>query len=252
MREFSVNDLIILGIFAAGFLVIWYIINNYGVTDNPLKKARRRFGLSLKDYFSRPEKKTHHRELMRALLSLNESALEELFILYKQEFGAGAARYARKTYGKWRAGEVSPISQTFERFLLHLPRVMNFDLKCEVLRRLIEEFAPQAHHELTVFTDDWEEPLTPLVQRMIDKAFTAKLPYEIERRLNWLAENEAQTAQEILKRSHAEESRIAVSHLREEISAIEKLLAATHLKPKVTHQLKFPFGTITLNFKKRS
>ena len=61
-----------------------------------------------------------------------------------------------------------------------------------------------------------------------------------------------QLAQEILRRSQVEEGKIAVSMLRQEFENIEKLLAETHLQPKVIHQLKFPYGTITLNIKRRT
>ena len=42
-----------------------------------------------------------------------------------------------------------------------------------------------------------------------------------------------------------------VSMLHEEFDGIERLLAEEHLKPKVTHVLKFPYGTIELNIKRR-
>ena len=35
------------------------------------------------------------------------------------------------------------------------------------------------------------------------------------------------------------------------LSACEKLLEAEHLKPRVTHTLKFPYGTIDLTIKRR-
>lgn len=191
------------------------------------------------------------KEILKVLLELDDETLAELMFLYREEFGAGAARYARKTYQKWKTGKVSPNRQTFERFMLHLPHIMNFDLKCTVLRHLMEEYAAKDAHELTVYTDDWEEKLTPLVKRIIEKAYTAKLPREVEKKLKWLSEGETQAAQEILKKSQAEEGKIIVSALREEFQSIEKLLDAKTLKPKVTHTLKFPYGTITLNIKKR-
>lgn len=203
-------------------------------------------------FSSKPRFKFHNAELIKTLLSLEEESLDELFALYKEEFGEGAAAYARRTYKKWKAGEVRPNRQTFNRFLVYLPKVMNYDLKCEVLRRLMEEYCAGNDYKITVFTDDWEETLTPLVTGIIDKSYTARLPKPVEDKLKWLAEDEMQAARGILKRSQAEESRIAVSMLRQEFEQIEKLLAAAGRgKSKVTHQLKFPYGTITLKIKRR-
>lgn len=199
----------------------------------------------------KPDPKFHNSKLVGVLLGLETQAFEELLALYKKEFGTGAAYYARKTYRKWKTGEVRPVTQTYERFLVHLPKVMSYDLKCEVLRTFMEEYAAKDNYELKVYTDDWEEKLTPLVKQIIDKTYTAQLPVEIERKLRWLGQNDMQLAQDILRRSQAEEGRIAVSMLKEEFASIEKLLAETHLKSKVTHELKFPYGTITLFIKRR-
>jgi hypothetical protein len=59
-----------------------------------------------------------------------------------------------------------------------------------------------------------------------------------------------QAAQSILRASQAEEGRIMVSMLRDEFYAMEGLLDQRHLKPKVTHVLEFPYGTIKLNVRK--
>jgi hypothetical protein len=193
----------------------------------------------------------HQSKLVGVLLGLNDRAAAELLELYKKEFGKGPARYARRTYQKWKSGKVQPNAQTYDRFLVHLPKVMTYDLKCEVLRHFMEEFASKDNYELTVYTDEWEEKLTPLVEQIINKAFTAQLPAEVERRLRWLGEGDMQAAQKILRASQAEEGRIIVSSLSEEFHHIEKLLSDENLKPRVSHLLEFPYGTIELNIKRR-
>lgn len=194
---------------------------------------------------------SHYSEILKVLLNLNENSLQELFKLYKETFGQGASYYAKRTYKKWKTGKVQPNRQTVERFLQHLPKVMSYDLKCEILRHLMEEYCSQKDYQLTVYTNNWETTLTPLVREIIDAPYNAELPLEIQRRLTWLADGEMQLAKDILRQSQIEEGKIAVSMLRQEFEHIEKLLAKTHLKPKVTHQLKFPYGTINLNIKRR-
>jgi hypothetical protein len=206
---------------------------------------------SLFSRFTGSQNKYKDSKLVGVLLGLPEHALEELMELYKKEFGTGPARYAKKTYQKWKSGKVQPASRTYERFLVHLPKVMTYDLKCEVLRHFMEEYSDKAHYNLDVFTDDWEEKLSPLVQQIIDKAYTTQLPVEVERKLRWLGEGDMQAAQQILRASQAEEGKIAVASLRGEIDNIEKLLAASDLKPKVTHTLKFPYGDVEMNIKRR-
>jgi hypothetical protein len=190
-------------------------------------------------------------DLVKTLLSLDEESLSEILYLYKNQFGRGAGRYARKTFQKWKAGKVRPNRQTFERFLIQLPKVMSYDLKCEVLRRLMEEYCSKNDYRISVFTDNWETTLEPLIKQIIDKSYTADLPRLIEEKLDWLANGEMQIAQKILKESQVKESHIAVSMLREEISDIEKLIVKVKGESRVTHQLKFPYGTVTLEIKRR-
>lgn len=205
-------------------------------------------------FFNRkPPLNFQNAHLVKILLRLDQKSLDELFRLYKNEFGAGAARYARQTFKKWKEGSVRPNKQTFNRFFHNLPRVMSYDLKCEVLRLLMEEYCSRNDYRITIYTDDWERTLAPLIKDIIDKSYTVELPAQLERRLRWLSEGDMQAAQSILRRSQAEESKIALSMLGEEISAIENLLANVggSGRRKITHRLKFPYGSVTLDIKRR-
>ncbi|MDQ2746941.1 MAG: hypothetical protein M3T96_06755 [Acidobacteriota bacterium] len=193
----------------------------------------------------------HNAELVKILLSLDKESLDELFKLYKSKFGRGAAYYARRTYVKWKTGRVRPNNQTYQRFLVQLPKVMSYNLKCEVLRKLMQEYCPKDDYQLTVSANDWEEKITPLVKTMIDKPYAATLPRLIEEKLRWLAEDEMQSAQEILRNSQIQEGKIAVSMLRREISEIENLLGKAKGETTVTHSLKLPYGTIKLKIKRK-
>lgn len=102
------------------------------------------YGIKFKEKWQENRDRTknfQNREILKVLLELDDATLGESMFLYREKFGAGAARYARKTYQKWKTGKVSPNRQTFECFLIHLPKIMNFDLKCTVLRHLMEEYA---------------------------------------------------------------------------------------------------------------
>lgn len=212
-----------------------------------LAKSSYASWLSLKSTGSRT---FHKSALVRVLLNLPENTINELLDIYKREFGPGPARYARRTFRKWKEGHVQPASQTFERFLVHMPKVMSYDMKCEVLRHFMEEFAAKDDYELDVTTDDWEQKLDPLVRQIVDKAFSAQLPDEVERQLKWLGDGDMVAAQEILRASQAAESRIMVSMLHDEFAAMEEVLSHQRLKPRVTHVLEFPYGTIKLNVRR--
>ena len=209
------------------------------------------------DQISRRHRSTKRKKLLqenpaivRVLLSLEPEALDKLFKLYRSEFGAGAARYARHTYLKWKTQEVHPSRKTFYRLAFHLPSVMNFDLKCEVLRALRREYCGKSQYELSVGFEDWKQTLAPLIEALIERSYTAELPGEIERKLTWLAGNDMQLAKALLASSEAQETRDAVAYLQSEFDGMELLLAESGGKRRIVHTLDLPLGTITLNIER--
>lgn len=190
-------------------------------------------------------------ELVRVLLGLDQDLLAQLMELYEQQFGGGAARYAKQTYEKWKSGKVRPNKQTFRRFLINLPKVMSFDLKCEVLRTLREAYCARDQYKLTVHTDDWKEKLTPLVDSIMVKKRQTELPQELQGRLLWLAEDDVQVANTLLDISQRQQSLDALTMLDRELHNIESLLENANGRGKVTHTIKLPYGNIVLNVKRR-
>jgi hypothetical protein len=232
------NDSLVITVAAIG--IIWFLAGEMRSRGYFAFKSR----LNSDDEF-------HRSRLVSVLLSLDQRSFDDLMQLYKKEFGLGPARYARRTYKKWKTGKVQPNVETYRRFLVHLPEVMSFDLKCETLRLFMEEYAAEDDFELDLYIDEWEVKLPPLIDQIVDKAFNAQLPKELERKLRWLGEGDMNIAQQMLRASQAEESRIMASMLRDEFANIEKLLAEEHLKPRVRHVIKFPYGTISLNIRRR-
>ena len=207
---------------------------------------------SLQDGMSaRRRSSNKNAELVRVLLDLDQDSLAQLMGLYERQFGEGAARYAKQTYEKWKSGKVRPNKQTFRRFLINLPKVMSFDLKCEVLRKLREAYCARDQYKLTVHTDDWKERLTPLVDSLMAKKRQTELPEELQQRLIWLAEDDAQLANTLLDSSQHQQSLDALTMLDREFHNIEGLLENADGRGKVTHTIKLPYGNIVLNVKRR-
>jgi hypothetical protein len=190
-------------------------------------------------------------DLVKVVLGLEQKTLDDLFELYRREFGAGAARYARRTYNKWRAGAVRPNRETFNRLLVRLPEVMSFEQKCEVLRKFRREYCAKDNYRLTVDTRNWKETVDPLLKEIINKSYKAELPPHIEGRLRWLAANDMRVARELLARSEAEESENALLQLEREFDGIQELLRAAGRRGAVTHTIKLPAGTIELKIEAR-
>ena len=189
--------------------------------------------------------------LVRLLLTLDPDSMNELLGLYRQKFGAGPARYARRTIDNWRVGKVQPSGQTFNRFLIQLPKSMDMDLKCNIVRRFLIESTPKDAYQLSVTPTDWSDKVTPLIDQIISKTQHAELPTAARQSLAWLSDGDIIAAKELLKRSLEAEARISTAKIGEEIAAIARLQDDPKIDPRIRHVIKLPFGTITLNIKNR-
>ncbi len=191
------------------------------------------------------------KDILEKFYSLTPDQLVRLFNIYSDSYGDGPAAYARKTYADWKHGAVRPSAQTINRLLDNLPLVLNFDGKCELLRKLRERHRKPEYHSLKVKADDWKEHVVPLVRAVIQKSYRANLPENIERRLTWLSNGDMQTARAILAHAQALEGAVAVNLLQDEMQNIETALTNLDGKGKVTHTIRLPYGHIQLKISGR-
>jgi hypothetical protein len=191
------------------------------------------------------------KDVLERFYSLTPDQLAHLFNIYSDSYGDGPAAYARKTYVDWKLGGVRPSAQTINRLLDSLPLVLDFEGKCELLRKLRERHRKPEHYSLRVKADDWKEHVIPLVRTVIRKAYRANLPEAIERRLAWLSNGDMQNARAILGHTQALEGAVAVTLLQDEMRNIENALTKLNGKGKFTHTIRLPYGDIQLKISGR-
>lgn len=189
-------------------------------------------------------------DILEIFLNLESQTLRQVFEIYTRDYGKSAAHYARRTYTKWQSGSVKPSGQTLERLVSTLPPLLSFDVKCELLRKVRETTRQRETHHLTVDTTNWARKIAPLVSRIVSRAYTAELPESVERRLEWLASGDMQTAKAVLARAEVEEGKIAVALLKQEFQNIESILPSLPSGGKVMHTIELPYGSICLTIKR--
>jgi hypothetical protein len=191
------------------------------------------------------------KDVLERFYSLTPDQLAHLLNIYSDSYGDGPAEYARKTYIHWKLGGVRPSAQTINRLLDSLPLVLDFDGKCELLRKLRERHRRREHYSLKVKVDDWKEHVIPLVRTVIQKSYRANLPEALERRLTWLSNGDMQTARAILGHTQALEGAVAVTLLQDEMQNIDNAISNLDGKGRVTHTIRLPYGDIQLKISGR-
>jgi hypothetical protein len=191
------------------------------------------------------------KDILERFYALTPDQLARLLNIYATEYGNGPGAYARKTYDGWKTGAVRPSAQTINRLLDSLPLVLDFDGKCELLRKLRERHRKLEHHSLKVKVDDWKQHVVPLTRSIIHKAYLANLPEVVERRLTWLSSGDMQTARAILSHAQALDGAVAVMLLQEEMQNLETVIKNLSGKGKITHTIRLPYGHIDVRISGR-
>jgi hypothetical protein len=192
-------------------------------------------------------------DVRNAFFNLKPSTLKDFFSNYKTRYGISAAAYAKKTYTAWKSGKTAPSGKTSERLLESLPSFLSFPVKCDLLRKLREHYRHPESHQVTVSIHSWQEPIKPLVERIIHRAYTAELPEEVASRLAWLSSGSMQAATALLAEVEAQAAKNATALLDQEFRNIERLLTNLPASKAVQHSISLPYGTIrvTVNRSKR-
>ena len=188
------------------------------------------------------------KDILDIFLNLDAEKMKTLLEDYKNEYGMGAGYYARKTYKKWQSGEVRPSGQTLERLIETLPSLLDFETKCELLKKLRSGIRRKESYELNLSSSDWMDKVFPYVSNIINKSYKLELPKMVQERLEWLSDGDVQLARRILAQAEAQESRNAVELLEKEFEHIEILLRELPPSGKVKYVVELPQGKIRLNF----
>ena len=184
------------------------------------------------------------KDILEKFYALTSDELARLFNIYTSNYGDGPGEYARKTYEGWKRGRVRPSAQTINRLLDSLPLVLNFEGKCDLLRKLRERHRKPEYYKLKVRIDEWKEHVVPLARTVIQKAYRANLPTAVENRLAWLSSGDMETARALVSHTSALEGAVAVRLLEDEMQNLETALAILPEGTKLTHTIQLPYGHI--------
>lgn len=125
-----------------------------------------------------------------------------------------------------------------------LPDHLTLQTKCVLLRKLREHYRNPESHALIVSIHSWRQPIIPLVEHIIHRAYTAGLPENVASRLQWLSSGSMQAANALLAEAEVQAAAHSASFLSLEFENIERLIANLPARKSVQHAILLPYGTI--------
>ncbi len=136
-----------------------------------------------------------------------------------------------------------------ERLLAILPRVLSFEQKFDILRLLWVRYRSREVSTILIGPEDDVGAIYQKVNAVLSKANTHQLPREVETRLAWLSQGDAQVAKDLLRAADDAFGRIKTELLDEEIERIRQVIRnASGVSAEFVHTIELPHGRVTVKF----
>jgi len=190
------------------------------------------------------------RDIQKIFFTLSSYELDSIFISYGEIYGANAERYARKTYNKWKTGQVTLSGQTAERLLELLPPRLSKSQRYDLIKKLRQHYVKKSNAFITTAPENWRNEVINAVQKVILAGRDCKLPQELYEKATWLTNGDVQAVHKILASIDEEEAKIRTSYLEGEFKRIELFVVNIKNTESASHTISLPQGNIYVTIKK--
>ena len=187
-------------------------------------------------------------DVERMFLDLQPDILHKVLEDYKRTYGSKKHAYAKKTYPKWKSGEVFLSGEVCERLLAIVPRHLDFGTKYDLVVKLWRRQS-KTHLMVTVSSDMQVDEAFQVVMRVIDSLKDKGIPEALVARLYWLAENDGKVAQNLFSQVLAHETEIIVGTIKEELQqilAVSSQLVGMPVQLQSQRQVNLPGATVQI------
>lgn len=182
-----------------------------------------------------------------AFLQLEEDALEELFEDYGNAHGDSAAKYAKKTFPKWKSGVTNLSGQTMERLIELVPPYLSpeqrFNLVTEVLRKHKPNNRSRTVKINVERPQEGFEELENVLTSMTHGASLVYLPERVLEAAKWLNDDDVTASRAMLAEVERRENDIMRASAAKEISLLRRTIASGQVK-SASYSVTMPAGTL--------
>ena len=150
-----------------------------------------------------------------AFFSLSGSARTYLLDKYESLYGASARAYAQQTIPKWQSGSVQMSGMVAQRLFDLMPPFMPIAQKHQVFEMVWKQYGPRSNKFLYFGPDSNPEAVLSEIDRYFDGLNVQyKIPANLERRFDWLSDNDVAVKQQLLNHFMNEQRKAAVASAR--------------------------------------
>lgn len=188
------------------------------------------------------------KDVRELFLNLDDSVLAGVFRAYKSIHGEKKTEYARRTYRRWKTGEVRMSGEISRRLLAFVPRFLSVEQKYSLLKSLWSHVRKGRVLRLAVSSADQVTAAVEAVTRETELACQQELPPKIEQWLAWLSDNDFEVAKHLLKDFEAREAAISSKALSDKLAEIFRLVdSANGRAVSGFSSVELPWGIVEIH-----
>jgi hypothetical protein len=150
-----------------------------------------------------------------AFFSLSGSARTYLLDKYESLHGASARAYADQTIHKWQSGSVQMSGMVAQRLFDLMPPFMPIAQKHQVFEIVWKQYGPRSSKFMYLGPDSDPQAVLSAIDNYFDGLKVQyKIPSNLERRFDWLSDNDVAVKQQLLNHFLNEQRKAAVASAR--------------------------------------
>lgn len=152
--------------------------------------------------------------------------------------GSSARSYAEKTIPKWRSGQVEMSGMVAQRLFALMPPFLPIERKHKIVETLWKRHGPSSYKCLHVGPDsDFDAMLRDIEDHFDNLAVLYEIPDGLQRRFDWLAENDVTVKQQLLNYFMDAQRTAAIANAKLYLRAMLDVMSAEQAVPfdSLTH-----------------
>ena len=193
-------------------------------------------------------------DVRAAFLSLPQSSLDDLFLVYGHQYGSSARNYAIDAFPHWQYGDRRMSGQTASRLLNLVPKYLSRQQRFTMVKRLCGHHAQRGHESIEMDREHPEQTLHAVreaIDRIAKFSVVKSLPEQVTETVTWLNDNDVVVGRAMLTEVDKEMHLAVLTSVERNWGVIANLVRNSELK-EFSEKFEFPTGTVEVYARQKS
>ena len=207
----------------------WRLAHNKLLGDSLGKPKKKNTGLErAKQHIREAEELSAElggtdQDVKKWFFSLNESKLKKVFSLYGDAYGPKKLDYAQETFAAWKSGKRKMSGLVASRLFKLLPPIMPMEDKYDLVESLWNHVGPRKKRLIQAGSQSSSEDIVKIFSEEVGKLTTKwQIPEGMNKRFNWLSENNSKVTQELLSHIRKQEKELGEKVIEQQIPILKE------------------------------